>query len=83
MAARSAGVLLYRRSESGVLVLLAHPGGPFWRSRDAGAWMIPKGEMTPDESAQDAARRELEEELGRLPSGTLEPRGSIRQSGGK
>ena len=66
MAARSAGILLYRLDgEGGVQVLLAHMGGPFWASKDAGAWSIPKGEYDPDgESALDAARREFREELG-------------------
>ncbi len=44
MAVKSAGILLYKR-ENGVLrVLLVHPGGPFWAKKDAGAWSIPKGE---------------------------------------
>ena len=42
---RSAGLLMFRRDSSdGLQVLLAHPGGPFWRSKDDGAWTIPKGE---------------------------------------
>ncbi|QEW04434.1 NUDIX domain-containing protein [Microbacterium lushaniae] len=66
MAARSAGILLYRlEGEGGVRVLLAHMGGPYWASKDAGAWSIPKGEYDIDaEGALDAARREFREELG-------------------
>lgn len=63
----SAGILLYRlpvRESQEVSVLVAHMGGPFWASKDEGAWSIPKGELTDDESALDAARREFREELG-------------------
>jgi predicted NUDIX family NTP pyrophosphohydrolase len=65
MVAMSAGILLYRIADDGVQVLIAHMGGPFWASKDAAAWSIPKGEFDPDvESALDAARREFREELG-------------------
>jgi predicted NUDIX family NTP pyrophosphohydrolase len=64
MAQRSAGILLFRRRPDGPQVLLAHPGGPFWARRDAGAWTIPKGEIGPDEDAMVAARREFAEETG-------------------
>jgi len=83
MSRRSAGILLYRRTAEGLLVLLAHPGGPFWRSRDAGAWTIPKGELDDGEAAEDAARREFLEELGTDAVGTLQPLGEIVQKGGK
>ena len=65
------------------MVLLAHPGGPFWRRRDAGAWTIPKGEFDAAESAEDAARREFREELGVAAIGELQPLGEIVQKGGK
>ena len=82
----SAGVLLFRRGEEGVEFLLIHPGGPFWRRKDAGAWSIPKGQIEADEEARACAIRELEEELGRAPE--LDPEqlielGSIRQRAGK
>jgi predicted NUDIX family NTP pyrophosphohydrolase len=66
-----------------VRLLLAHPGGPFWRGRDEGAWMIPKGLIEPGEEPLAAALREFEEELGARPAG--EPRAlcTIRQAGGK
>lgn len=65
MVAMSAGILLYRLGGEGVAVLIAHMGGPYWASKDAAAWSIPKGEFDPDvESALDAARREFREELG-------------------
>jgi predicted NUDIX family NTP pyrophosphohydrolase len=83
MTVRSAGILLYKRQETGLRVLLVHPGGPFWRNKDDGAWSIPKGECTADEDAETTARREFLEELGARPRGTLVPLGSIRQRGGK
>lgn len=68
MAATSAGILLYRLTADGMEVLVAHMGGPFWASKDDGAWSIPKGEYDPDdETALDAARREFHEELGVAP----------------
>ena len=79
----SAGLLLYRRGAKGLEVLLAHPGGPFWRDRDAGAWTIPKGAADPGEELLDAARREFEEETGVRPVGPFLPLGSVRQKAGK
>jgi predicted NUDIX family NTP pyrophosphohydrolase len=84
MAAESAGILMYRRREGGVVeLLLIHPGGPYWRNKDAGAWSIPKGEYGPDEKPEAAARREFAEELGFAAEGVLRPLGDIRQKGGK
>jgi len=83
MAKRSAGILLYKRSAGGLLVLLAHPGGPFWQKRDLGAWTIPKGEYESGELPEDAARREFREELGIEAIGTLQPLGEVAQKGGK
>ncbi len=79
----SAGILLYRRRPDGPELLLTHPGGPFWRNKDEGAWMIPKGMVEPGEDEAAAALREFEEELGSRPSGTPEPLCRIRQKGGK
>lgn len=68
MATRSAGLLVYRRTDVGDLeVLLVHPGGPFWRSKDDGAWSIPKGEHGPDDDPLATAEREFAEELGHPP----------------
>ena len=64
-------------------VLLVHPGGPFWRKRDLGAWSIPKGEFGAGEHAEQVARREFYEELGVELAGKLAPLGEIRQRGGK
>ncbi|MFC8246733.1 NUDIX domain-containing protein [Streptomyces chartreusis] len=81
---RSAGLLLFRRTDAGLQVLLGHMGGPFFAKRDAGAWTVPKGEYEPDEPAWDAARREFQEELGLPPpDGEALPLGEVRQSGGK
>ncbi|AWE48990.1 MULTISPECIES: NUDIX domain-containing protein [Streptomyces] len=81
---RSAGLLLFRRTDAGPEVLLGHMGGPYFARRDAGAWTVPKGEYTPDEPAWDAARREFEEELGLPPpEGEAVPLGEVKQAGGK
>ena len=82
MAAESAGLLLYRREE-GLAVLLVHPGGPYWRSKDLGAWSIPKGLIGPGEAPLAAACREFEEELGSRPEGDPFLLARIRQAGGK
>ncbi|HEY0150297.1 MAG TPA: NUDIX domain-containing protein [Allosphingosinicella sp.] len=79
----SAGILLYRRRAHGLEVLLTHPGGPFWRKKDAGAWMIPKGGVEEGEDAAACALREFEEELGTRLEGTPRPLCRIRQKGGK
>lgn len=83
MAGKSAGILMYKRQAGTVQVLLAHPGGPFWRNRDEGVWTIPKGEPVAGETAEATAQREFEEELGAVPTGPLQPLGRIRQRGGK
>ncbi len=79
----SAGLLLFRQRDGGLDVLLAHPGGPFWQNRDAGAWTIPKGGIDPGETPLDAAIREFTEETGLPPTGPFLPLGSIIQLGGK
>ncbi|MEO9138284.1 MAG: NUDIX domain-containing protein [Jatrophihabitans sp.] len=81
---RSAGLLLWRGTSGIHEVLLAHPGGPFWSKKDAGAWTIPKGEYQPDEEPLAAARREFAEELGSPPP-DAEPYslGEVRQRNGK
>ena len=83
MAQTSAGILMWRRGDAGVELLLTHFGGPIWRNRDDGAWAIPKGLIAPWESAEETARREFAEELGHEPKGILIPLGRIRQKGGK
>lgn len=84
MAEHSAGILLYRRAQRGLEVLLVHPGGPFWQKRDAGAWQIPKGKIDDGEELLVAALREFREELGvTLDGGTARPLTRIRQAAGK
>ena len=79
----SAGLLLFRRREGKLEVLLGHPGGPYWAHRDDGAWSIPKGGMNPGEDALAAAQREFLEETGFSPCGPYLPLGQIVQRGGK
>ena len=68
---------------SEIEVLLIKPGGPFWRNKDAGAWMIPKGAVERGETAAEAALREFEEETGTRLTGGPFPLAKVRQSGGK
>ena len=79
----SAGILLYRRTTGEVEVFLAHPGGPFWQNRDAGAWTIPKGLIDEGEDPLQAARREFLEETGLDLDGPCFPLGDVRQKAGK
>ena len=82
-ASLSAGLLLFRRRAPSLEVFLAHPGGPFWRDRDAGAWTIPKGLVQEGEDLLAAAIREFVEETGVEPKPPFLPLGRIRQKGGK
>src|SRR5437868_11931708 len=79
----SAGLLLFRRRQGQLEVFLAHPGGPFWRNRDDGAWTIPKGQQNPDEDLLTTARREFEEETGIAPTAPFHSLGSIKLKSGK
>jgi predicted NUDIX family NTP pyrophosphohydrolase len=79
----SAGLLLYRRRNGALEVFLAHPGGPFWKGKDAGAWTIPKGVVDPGEEPLAAARREFLEETGIRASEPFIALGTIRQRAGK
>src|SRR6202021_4176814 len=79
-----AGILAYRPVGHSLEVLLVHPGGPYWRNKDDGAWSIPKGEIGTSEDSEQTARREFAEELGPAASiGSLQALGEIRQRGGK
>ena len=78
----SAGRLMYRRKEKHIEVFLIHPGGPFWKGKDTGAWSIPKGEYT-SEDPLAAARREFEEETGHKAEGNFIELTTIQQKGGK
>jgi predicted NUDIX family NTP pyrophosphohydrolase len=79
----SAGVLLFRERGGRTEVLLIKPGGPFWRNKDAGAWMIPKGAIETGETPAEAALREFEEETGTRLTAVPFPLAKIRQAGGK
>src|SRR5262245_52398448 len=84
MAKQSAGLLLYRLREACPEVLLVHPGGPFWRGRDEGAWSIPKGEHADHEDGLAAALREFREETGtEAPDVAWTALGTVRQRGDK
>jgi predicted NUDIX family NTP pyrophosphohydrolase len=80
---RSAGVLLFRQRGDRTEVLLIKPGGPFWRNKHAGVWMIPKGMVEPGEAAAEAALREFEEETGTKLTAVPFPLATVRQAGGK
>lgn len=77
----SAGILAFRRVPQ-LQVLLAHPGGPFWRTKDLGAWSIPKG-LVESEDIVACARREFNEETGFLADGPMIPLSPVRQKSGK
>ena len=79
----SAGILLFRSRDGTTEVLLIRPGGPFWRGKDAGAWMIPKGMIEAGEAPAEAALREFEEETGVRLEAVPFPLARVRQSGGK
>ena len=79
----SAGILLFRRQGPETEVLLIKPGGPYWRNKDAGAWMIPKGLVEPGETPAEAALREFAEETGLSLTTIPFPLATVRQAGGK
>jgi predicted NUDIX family NTP pyrophosphohydrolase len=80
---RSAGILLFRHIDGQLEVLLIKPGGPFWRNRETGAWMIPKGGIERGETPIEAAIREFEEEIGSALQSVPFPLTLVRQAGGK
>ena len=83
MNKKSAGILAFREGVSGLEVFLMHPGGPFWKNKDLGAWSIPKGEITDNEDEKEAAKREFEEETGVKVDADLVPLKPICQKNGK
>jgi predicted NUDIX family NTP pyrophosphohydrolase len=83
MPKRSSGLVVWRRRGDAIEILLVHPGGPFWKSKDDGAWSIPKGEYSDTEDPLAAAQREFLEETGIAPAGDFLPLGEVRQAGGK
>ena len=83
MPRASAGILLYRLNNTKPEVLLVHPGGPFWKNKDEGAWSIPKGEVKEGEELLTTARREFEEEIGVAVNGNFKSLAPIKQKSGK
>jgi predicted NUDIX family NTP pyrophosphohydrolase len=79
----SAGILLFRHRGGETEVLLIKPGGPFWRKKNAGAWMIPKGAVEAGEAPAEAALREFEEETGTRLTAIPFRLANVRQAGGK
>jgi len=79
----SAGLLMYRIHDGKMQVLLAHPGGPFFKNKDEDSWTIPKGEIESGEDMLEAAKREFEEETGFKPNGPFSALTPIKQKGGK
>lgn len=83
MQKQSAGLLLYKLTGGILQVLLVHPGGPYFRKKDDGAWSIPKGEYLYDEDPLIAAQREFEEEVGKPITGTFIKLQPVKQKSGK
>jgi predicted NUDIX family NTP pyrophosphohydrolase len=83
VAQKSAGLLVYRRGANGPEFLLAHPGGPFWKNKDEGAWSIPKGLIDEGEETLSAAKREFAEEVGVAVDGAFVELAPLKQKGGK
>lgn len=83
MKRTSAGLALYRRKGDACEIFLVHPGGPFWKKKDDGAWSFPKGEYEEGDDALAAARREFAEEVGVEVNGEFIDLGSVEQKGGK
>jgi predicted NUDIX family NTP pyrophosphohydrolase len=79
----SAGLLMFRRKQNNLEVLLVHPGGPYFRNKDDGSWTIPKGEAAEGEDLPTRAKIEFEEELGITPADYWIELGTVKQKGGK
>src|SRR3954462_11188810 len=82
MPSKSAGIVAYRKRGE-IEVLLVHPGGPFWKNKDLGAWSIPKGEYQIGEDPLEHAKREFKEEIGKSVKGKFTRLMPIKQAGGK
>ncbi|WP_375482801.1 NUDIX domain-containing protein [uncultured Mycobacterium sp.] len=80
----SAGLLLYRVQDGTIEVLIAHPGGPFWASKDDASWSIPKGEYVEGDDPWVVAQREFVEEISLdPPAGPRIDLGPLKQPSGK
>ena len=80
---KSAGILLYKQDKKQLEVFLVHPGGPFWKGKESGAWSIPKGEFAENEEPLAAAQREFLEETGKEVGGNFLELSPVRQKAGK
>jgi predicted NUDIX family NTP pyrophosphohydrolase len=83
MSKQSAGILLYRKNDNHLQVFLVHPGGPFFKNKDLGAWSIPKGIFLDDEDPLLAAKREFFEETGQAVEGYFIPLAPVKLKSGK
>lgn len=83
MGKQSAGILLYRKLNKVLQVFLVHPGGPFWKNKDDGAWSVPKGEYEDDEDPLTAAKREFYEETGQYVDGEFTMLTAVKLKSGK
>ena len=83
MPTKSAGLLVYRLKKGLPEFFLVHPGGPFWKNKDLGAWSIPKGELEANEEPLEAAKREFEEETGLQIKGEFAALEPVKQKSGK
>lgn len=79
----SAGILLFKSVNGNLFYFLVHPGGPFWKNKDAGAWSIPKGELQPDEDPLERALIEFKEETSKTIEGEFQALTPVKQKGGK
>lgn len=80
---KSAGILLYKKVKKEIFIFLVHPGGPFWKNKDAGSWSIPKGEFTDNEEPLNAAKREFAEETGTALKGIFTELKPVKMKSGK
>ena len=75
---------MFQEKQGGLQVLLVHPGGPFFRNKDDGAWTIPKGEAMENEDLLTRAQLEFREEIGIDPNASdFIELGTVKQKGGK
>ncbi len=79
----SAGILLYKKENEKLFYFLVHPGGPFWKNKDLGAWSVPKGEASEGENLMERAVTEFYEETGKKISGDFIELKPVKQKAGK
>ncbi len=79
----SAGLLMYRFHNNVLQVFIVHPGGPYFKNKDEGAWSLPQGETEPGEELLQTAKREFHEETGMNAEGNFIPLGQITLKSGK